>query len=79
MKSSMNVPAEQWIKAWLDSVVDGKSTMSQRSLRRVETLGGGLDAAKKSAKKRGVHLLLLEDDKGAKIVAASLAEFQVIC
>ncbi len=79
MKPPMNRHVEQWTNAWLDSVVNGKSTMSRRSLRRIKALGGGIDAVKKAAKQRGVHLLLLEDDSGAKIVAASLGKFNVIC
>ena len=71
-------PAE-WAEAWLDSVADGSNTMSQRKLSSVETRGGGLDAVKTIAEQKGVHLLLLEDDKGDALIAASVKPFKVIC
>ncbi len=71
--------AEQWIAAWLASVADGSNTMSQRKLSSIETRGGGLRAVKALAKEKGVHLFLLEDDKGDEFVAASTKPFKVIC
>jgi len=53
--------------------------MSQRKLSSVETRGGGLEAVKALARERGVHLLLLEDDKGEELVAASTKPFEVVC
>lgn len=70
---------EQWTDTWLDAVADGTNTMSQRKLTSVETRGGGLEALRAAAKKKGVHLLLLEDDKGNELVAASTKPFKVIC
>lgn len=79
----MNKPsaanATQWTATWFDSVVDGSTTMSQRKLSTVQRLGGGLDAVTAIARQRGVHLLLVEDDKGHELVAASTKPFQVIC
>ena len=53
--------------------------MSQRKLTSVEQCGDGLEAVKTAAKEKGVHLLLLEDDKGDELVAASLKPFKVVC
>ncbi|MBA3944788.1 MAG: hypothetical protein H0X37_09535 [Herpetosiphonaceae bacterium] len=79
----MNVPtseaAIQWATAWLDGVADGSNTMSQRKLASIETRGGGLEAVKLLAEQKGVHLLLLEDDRGDALVAASTKPFEVIC
>ena len=52
--------------------------MSQRKLSSVEARGG-VEAAKALARERGVHLLLLEDDKGAALVAASVKPFEGVC
>ena len=71
--------ATQWTMEWLDAVADGSSTMSQRKLTSVEKRGGGLDAVKALAEQKGVHLLLVEDDKGDEIVAASAKPFAVLC
>lgn len=68
-----------WIAAWLDAVVDGSGTMSQRSLSSIEKRAGGLDPVIAAAQKRGVHLLLIEDDKGVELVAASTKPFTVLC
>lgn len=53
--------------------------MSQRKLISVQQRGGGLDAVKAVAEQAGVHLLLVEDDKGIELVAASKKPFNVIC
>ena len=71
--------AAQWASEWLDGVADGSNTMSQRKLSSIEKRGGGLEAVKTLAKERGVHLLLLEDDKGDELVAASTKPFEVVC
>lgn len=75
----MNKPSEQWTRDWLDPVADGSNTMSQRKLSSIEKRGGGINAVKAAAKKKGVHLVLLEDDKGNKLVAASTKPFKVVC
>ena len=75
----MNKPSEQWTRDWLDPVADGSNTMSQRKLSSIEQRGGGINAVKAAAKKKGVHLVLLEDDKGNKLVAASTKPFKVVC
>lgn len=71
--------ASRWAAEWLDGVADGSHTMSQRKLSSVETRGGGLEAVTALARERGVHLLLLEDDKGNELVAASTKPFEVVC
>ena len=70
---------QAWAEGWLDRVADGSSTMSQRKLSSIEKNGGGLDAVRAVAKEKGVHLLLLKDDTGADLVAASKEPFRVIC
>ncbi len=79
MAKSDTEKTDAWIAAWLDSVTDGTSTMSQRSLARIKLRGGGLNAVKAAARRRGVHLLLITDDTGKQIVAASIEPFRVIC
>ena len=71
--------ASLWASTWLDGVAAGANTMSQRRLTSVETKGGGLDAVRAMAERKGVHLLLLEDDEGNELVAASTRPFKVIC
>ncbi len=71
--------AARWAVEWLDGVADGSNTMSQRKLSSVEKRGGGLEAVTALARQRGVHLLLLEDDKGDELVAASAKPFEVVC
>ncbi len=71
--------AAQWAAEWLDGVADGSYTMSQRKLTSVEKRGGGLEAVKALAQERNVHLLLLEDDKGDALIAASVKPFEVVC
>ena len=75
-------PADEsarWIAAWLDAVAAGENTMSQRKLTSIKKNGGGLEAAKAAAKEKSVHLLLLGDDKGNELVAASLKPSKVVC
>lgn len=75
----MKKTSEQWTSDWLDSVADGSNTMSQRKLSSIEKRGGGIKAVKAAAKEKGVHLVLLEDDKGNELVAASMKPFKVVC
>ena len=79
----MNTPetdvTEKWAADWLDGVAAGANTMSQRKLSSVEMRGGGLEAVKALAEARGVHLVVLEDDKGNELVAASTKPFRVVC
>ncbi len=79
MSKKQPVNAAQWAAEWLDSVADGSNTMSQRKLTSVEKHGGGIEAVKAIAKNKGVHLLLLEDDKGNELIAASTKPFKVVC
>lgn len=80
--SMMDLPNDdltlQWAENWLNGVADGTYTMRQRKLSSVEKRGG-LEAVKTLAEERGVHLLLLEDDKGDTLLAASVKPFQVVC
>lgn len=69
----------EWTNRWLDAVARGESTMSQRKLSSVRERGGGLEAVKAVAEQKGVHLLLVEDDQGNELVAASTKPFRVVC
>ncbi len=75
----MKSNADAWAMRWLDSVVSGENTMSQRKLTSIEVRGGGLATVQELAKERGVHLLRFIDDKGNELIAASKHPFQVIC
>ncbi len=77
--STTKPDATQWADEWLGAVADGSNTMSQRKLSSVQERGGGLEAVKVMAEQKGVHLLLVEDDKGNELVAASTKPFKVIC
>lgn len=79
MDTKQSEPSVQWAAEWLDGLADGSNTMSQRKLTSIDKRGGGLEAVKAIAKQKGVHLLLVEDDKGNELVAASVKPFQVIC
>ena len=68
-----------WAEGWLDSVAGGLNTMSQRKLSVIDKHEGGLDAVKELAIQKGVHLLLVTDDEGNEIIAASVNPFRVIC
>ncbi len=72
-------PSERWVATWLDAVVDGRLSMSQRRVTSIARYGGGLDAVRTMAIARGVHLVQLVDDKGEALVAASLSPFEVLC
>lgn len=74
-----NEADNSWAGEWLDAVADGSNTMSQRKLTSIERRGGGLEAVKALAQEKGVHLLLIEDDKGNELVAASVKPFTVVC
>ena len=52
--------------------------MTRRKLASVERLAG-LPAVVDAAKMRGIHLLLLTDDRGDRLVAASRHPFEVLC
>lgn len=67
-----------WLTQWLDRVADGSSKMSQRKLSTIERRVG-LPAVKKAARKRGVHLLKLKDDRDQILIAASRNAFEVVC
>ncbi len=71
--------AEAWAERWINSVADGKATMSQRKLTWIDRHGGGIEAVTAAAQARGVHLLLLVDDQGERLVAASKHPFKVLC
>lgn len=69
----------QWATTWLTPVAGGLNTMSQRKLSSIDKHRGGLDIVKSVAEKLGVHLLLVEDNEGNEVVAASKKPFKVIC
>jgi len=78
----MSKPADSesiWAARWLDGVASSPASMSQRRLTSIERYGGGLEAVAAAATARGVHLLLLTDDKGDRLVAASRHPFTVVC
>ena len=70
---------EKWAAEWLATVANGSNTMSQRKLTSVEKHGGGLDLVREVARAKGVHLVLLTDDQGNELVAASTHPFKVVC
>ena len=63
---------------WLDAIADGRLSMSQRQVSWAEKLGG-LDARVAAARRRGVHLVQLTDDKGKRLIAASREPFKHLC
>ena len=69
---------QAWIETWLDGVVSGRATMSQRVMSSIEA-HGGLHRLVSAAQERGVHLVRLTDDHGKELVAASLKPFTVLC
>ena len=71
--------AKRWASEWLDGVADGTYTMSQRKLSSVDEKGGGIEVVRRVAEAKSVHLLILEDDKGDVLVAASVKPFTVVC
>jgi hypothetical protein len=78
VQSNVTAKRQKWVQDWIESIANGVSKMSSRSLNCIEKCGGGLRAISSAAKKRKVHLLLLEDDDGRKIVAASTKPFKVL-
>jgi hypothetical protein len=76
---SENEIAKLGTMGWLAGIANGSKTMSQRMLISVENHGGGLEAVKAVAQSLDVHLLLLEDDKGVELVAASKKPFKIVC
>lgn len=64
-----------WAERWLDGVTE--SSMTQRKLSTV-LANGGIAALKAAAKKRGIHLLQLTDDRGVELVAASKHAFKIL-
>ncbi len=79
MNDKVSSTEEKWAADWLAGVADGSNAMSQRKLTSVEKHGGGLDAVRAVAREKGVHLVLLTDDQGNELVAASTHPFKVIC
>lgn len=71
--------SETWAARWLDSVASGASAMSQRKLESLMSKGGGINSVLKVARKRGVHLVVLTDDNGDQLVAASRHPFKILC
>ena len=63
---------------WLSAVVDGQCSMSHRSVASIKKHVGSLTALAAAARRRRVHLLLLGDDRGTPLVAASVKPFRVL-
>ncbi len=78
MNTARKTTPEQWARAWISSVANGANTMSARSVATIEKRGGGLKKVASVAKQQAVHLVLLEDDKGVRQVAASKKPFKVL-
>lgn len=78
-KTQSKTSPEEWMQQWLRSVVNGESTMSQRKTSSIEKRKINLETLAAEAKKQNVHLLLLKDDKGEELIAASMNEFTVLC
>ncbi len=57
-KSEPHTAVEGWTHRWIDSVADGRATMSQRKLTSIDSYGCGLEAVTAVAQARGVHLVL---------------------
>lgn len=79
MNTTENKEQKEWATAWLKTVQSGLNTMSQRRLSSIEKHAGGLERVKEVAEELGVHLLLVEDEEGNEVIAASLKPFKVIC
>ena len=78
MSTTKKTTPEQWATAWITSVANGANTMSARSVATIEKRGGGLKKVASLAKRQAVHLVMLEDDKGIRQVAASKKPFRVL-
>jgi hypothetical protein len=70
---------KHWAMEWLTGVADGSKRTSQRKLTLIERRGGGLKTIKAVAQALGVHLLLLENEDGVELIAASKKPFKIIC
>ena len=68
---------EESFEEWVNLVATGKATMSQRNARWVEANGGEAKLIE-AARRRGVHLVQLTDDKGKKLLAASKEPFRTL-
>lgn len=81
MKTKMETKtsSEEWMQRWIQSVVSGESTMSQRKMSSIAKRDINIKILIAEAKKQHVHLLLLKDDKGEELIAASKDEFTVLC
>ena len=73
--SMISPKTEEWIK----DVASGKLTMSQRKLSNLIEIEGDIQPVITAAKKAGIHLLQLTDDRGNVLVAASKEAFKVLC
>ena len=68
---------DAWLAEWM-AAASKEGAMSQRKASAIAARGGGLEAAARAARAAGVHLVLLTDDKGAELVAASLHPFKIL-
>ncbi len=63
---------------WIAQVLREPGAMSQRKQDVVDGWPGGVDELVVEAKAHGVHLLRLTDDRGVKLIAASVHRFEVL-
>ena len=63
---------------WVDDVLARPESMSQRKWDVVASWPGGLEELIREAKARGVHLVSLTDDRGVKLIAASVHPFEIL-
>lgn len=68
----------EWLARWIGAVRDGRASMSQRARSSIDA-HRGLATAVAVARENGVHLVELTDDKGKRLVAASLHPFTSLC
>ena len=78
MKKKTARSTDEWTSAWLGSVAIEANGRSQRRRSSVERFGGGLRVVRSLAKAKGVHLVLLTDDEGVELLAASKHPFKII-
>ena len=67
---------QAWFARWMASACR-TGTMSQCKRTAIDA-HGGLERAVEAARAEGVHLVLLTDDHGDELVAASLHPFRVL-
>ena len=67
------------MQQWIADIALRKLTMSQRKVTVIEKTEGGLENVITEAKKQGVHLIRLTDDKGNDLLTGSVHPFETLC